>query len=74
LLARTMMAPPFSGNRCMRSASLQWDVGGGNISLTMMALSGTGVSVFSSSPSARFAFIQPIMSGEYQTTAGACVP
>ena len=73
--SRTMTAAPEVGIRCSGSTPAQAAAGGGNISLTMIAPSGTGdASIGTACSSARFDFSQSIMSGEYQVTTGAWVP
>ncbi len=70
-----MMAAPDDGIRCSGSTLAQAAAGGGNISLTMIAPSGTGdASSGTAYSSARLDFSQSYMSGEYQVMTGAWVP
>ncbi len=63
------------GNRWVGSTVSQAAAGAGNISLIITAPSGTGGGSSTGGPSAgRLAFIQPIISFEYQITTGWWVP
>jgi hypothetical protein len=70
-----MTAAPDVGARCSGSTLAQAAAGGGNISLTMIAPSGTGSGCSGTAcSSARLDFSQSTISGEYQVTTGAWVP
>ena len=72
-----MIAAPLVGSRCSGSTLAQAAAGGGTISLTMMAPSGTGGGGAAGEgawSSRRLVLSHSTMSGEYQVTTGAWVP
>ena len=75
-LSRTITAAPWEIGRSLSQAiSPHRAAGGGYISLTIIAPSGTASSCAGVEPvSGRFALSQRYISGEYQTRTGACVP
>ena len=75
--ARTITAAPLVGSRRSGSTPAQAAAGAGNISLTIIAPSGIGggaAGAAAGSLAGRLASSHATISGEYQTTTGACVP
>jgi hypothetical protein len=69
------VAPSEIGRSLSQAMPPQAAAGAGYISLTMMAPSGTGASRAGADTfSGRFTLSHRYMSGEYQTSTGACVP